>query len=342
MRIAGFDTERRVLIVAEIGNNHEGDFGRARDLVHAAAACGVDAVKFQTFRTELYVSVQDRQRFERLRRFELSWSQFEELAQIARSLGLLFLSTPFDLESAGFLRGVVDAFKVSSGDNNFYPLLRLLARTARPLILSCGLSDTAQIRRSVECVRREWELHAAGAELALLHCVSAYPVPPAEANLLAIQELRREFGGTVGYSDHTLGEEACVLAAALGARIIEKHFTLDKQWSDFRDHQLSADPADMRQLVERVRLVPVLLGTAEKKPAACELASATSLRRSIAAGRALPQGHTLSMNDLIWIRPGGGVPPGQEELLIGRPLQRAVCAGEQFQPGDVGGPSPCA
>jgi N,N'-diacetyllegionaminate synthase len=335
MRIGSFTTDTRVLVVAEIGNNHEGDFFRAKEMVHAAADSGADAVKFQTFRTELYVAACDRQRVERLRRFELTPDQFAELAQIAHARGRLFLSTPFDLESAAALRDIVDAYKVASGDNDFYPLLRQVAGTAKPLILSCGLCDLAQTHRAVECVRQEWNKLGTNGQMALLHCVSAYPVPPAEANLLVIQTLQREFGFTTGYSDHTLGVEACVLAAALGARILEKHFTLDKRQSDFRDHQLSADPAEMRQLIERVRMVPVLMGSPEKKPPACELATAPALRRSAAAAHDLQRGRRITPDDLIWIRPAGEVPPGREELLAGKCLRRDMHAGEQFQLSDV-------
>ena len=153
MKINNFDLKEKVLIVAEIGNNHEGNFEVAKELVHKAAECGVDAVKFQVFRTEEFVSRSNVQRFEQLKRFELSYDQFSQLADLARSLRLLFISTPLDLTSAEFLENIVDAYKIASGDNNFYPLVVKVARTSKPLIISTGFSDISQIERTVSLVK---------------------------------------------------------------------------------------------------------------------------------------------------------------------------------------------
>jgi sialic acid synthase SpsE len=165
--------------------------------------------------------------------------------------------------------------------------------------------------------------------------VSAYPTPPEQANLAAIRALAQRFDCTVGYSDHTLGIEAAVLSVALGARLIEKHFTLDPRHSDFRDHQLSADPAMLRQLVDRVRAAEQMLGSGVKIPQPCEAALETAVRRSIVAGTDLPAGHRLGLTDLTWVRPGGGLPPGQEALLVGRRLRRAVHRGDRLDLADV-------
>jgi sialic acid synthase SpsE len=333
MRVAGFDTDERVLVVAEIGNNHEGDVSVARELVVAAADAGADAVKFQTFRTEHYVSRLDAERFARLERFRLSFDEFAELAGLARDRGLLFVSTPFDLESAAFLGGVADAIKIASGDNDFEPLLVRAAQTRLPMIVSTGLAEMSAVRGTVELVRHEWG--SADHGLAVLHCVSAYPVPADEVHLRAISALAAELDCVVGYSDHTAGVDAAPLAVALGARVIEKHFTLDKQYSDFRDHQLSADQPELVELVRRVRLAETLLGTAEKQVQPSERDGAVALRRSVAAVRDLPVGHVVVEADLTWIRPGGGLRPGEEALLLGRTLGRAVAAGEQLAVDDV-------
>ena len=333
MHVAGFDTDERVLVVAEIGNNHEGDVGIARELVAAAADAGADAVKFQTFRTEHYVSRLDAERFARLERFRLTFEEFEELAGLARERGLRFISTPFDLESAAFLGGIADAIKIASGDNDFEPLLMRAAQTRLPMIVSTGLAEIGGIRSTVELVRREWG--GADPGLAVLHCVSAYPVPAGEAHLRAISALAAELDCVVGYSDHTAGVDAAPLAVALGARVIEKHFTLDKQYSDFRDHQLSADPPDLAELVRRIRLAEVLLGVAEKQVQPSERDGVVALRRSIATVRDLPAGHVVAADDLTWIRPGGGLRPGEEALLLGRRLRHAVAAGEQLAAADV-------
>lgn len=335
MKIGPIDLGEKVLVVAEIGNNHEGNFDAARELVRKAAECGADAVKFQTFRTKYFVSASDRARYDRLTSFELSHRQFEELQRLARSSGLLFISTPLDLESAAFLEGLVDCYKIASGDNNFYPLIERVCETGKPIIVSSGLSDLAQIARSVRFIEERWQACAVKQDVAVLHCVSSYPVPPAQANLAAITTLARVLPCTIGYSDHTIGIQACLIAVALGARIIEKHFTLDKQYSDFRDHQLSADPAEMAKLVRRISEMGVLLGTGEKVLQGSEAQVAHLVRRSIVAAGDLPAGHRLRFEDLTWIRPAAGLPPGDEAKVVGRRLKRTLAFGDPILLADL-------
>ena len=332
MIIGGRNTAQGPLVVAEIGNNHEGRFDVARQLVERAVECGVDAVKFQTFRTELFVSPKDEARYKRMSGFELTAEQFGELSRLARSLGVLFISTPLDMTSANVLEPLVDAYKIASGDNDFLPLISRVAASSLPVIISSGSSDVTRVRTAVETVRRA---RGADAKLALMHCVSCYPAPPEQANLAAIGTLAAEFGLPTGYSDHTIGIDACVLSVAAGARLIEKHFTLDHHYSDFRDHQLSADPSEMAELVRRVRAAATMMGTGAKVPQACELDSAPAIRRSIVSSRELPAGHRLSLEDLCWHRPAGGMAPGSEEKLIGRRLKRATPAFERLMPADV-------
>lgn len=330
MLIDGFDTTRRVLIVAEIGNNHEGDVAVAERLLDEAAAAGADAVKFQVFRTEQFVRRSDRARFARLRGFELAPRAFERLAKRARAAELKLIATPLDLASAAFLTPLVDAFKIASGDNNFVPLLDQLAATHKPLILSCGIASLDELAGGVARIRGVWAGSGVDPGLAALHCVSAYPVPPEQANVRAVATLAQALGCAPGYSDHTLGCDACVLAVAAGARIIEKHFTLDHHYSDFRDHQLSADPPELAELVRRIRAAETLLGDGRKVTPDCEREAHTAYRRSIAARRDLPAGHVLRWDDLAWTRPGGGLPPGAEARVIGRALRCAVPMGEHL------------
>ncbi len=330
MRIGDFDTDERVLIVAEIGNNHEGDVGLAEEMIRLAADAGADAVKFQTFRTEDYVSARDRERFDRLKSFELSADQFNHLAGTARRSGLLFLSTPFDLRSVACLAPLVDAFKIASGDNTFYPLLERVADVGRPMIISTGLATQDEIERAKQTVEARWERGSVRQELALLHCVSAYPVPQDQANLAAIPTIRAAFECTVGYSDHTLGIEAAVLAVAVGARIVEKHFTIDRAYSEFRDHQLSADPAQLTALVHRVREVESMLGHGEIDVQPVESEARHTLRRSIVTRRALAPGDLIRGDDLTWVRPAGGLAPGEEALIVGRETCCAVEAGDRI------------
>ncbi len=327
MKIGKLDTADHVFVVAEIGNNHEGDFGRAKDMVQRAVDSGVDAVKFQTFKTEWFTSPTDPARIKRLKGFELTYDQFAELAELTKSLGAMFMSTPFELESARFLRTICDALKIASGDNDYWDLVRACAETELPLIVSSGMSTLEETRKLVGFLR---EVRPKSTSFALLHCVSAYPAPPEQANLRAIPLLARELGCEVGYSDHTLGIETCTAAVALGARVIEKHFTLSHTLSDFRDHQLSADPAEMTELVKRIRRVEPLLGEGVKALQPGEVEVARAARRSAAASRDLKQGHVLTKEDLVFLRPGTGIRPGEEGSLLGKKLARDLAFGTLF------------
>jgi sialic acid synthase SpsE len=335
MQIGRVDLAREVLVVAEIGNNHEGDFGRAEEMIARAAASGAQAVKFQTIVPERLVSPQQSARIEQLRRYAFSYEQFARLAETARHAGVMFLSTPFDIESVGHLDPLVPAFKIASGDNDFVALLERVARTAKPVILSTGMASVADVHRAWRTIETVWRERGVAPGIVPLHCVSAYPVPDEASNLLAIRTLARETGLTVGYSDHTLGIEAAVLAVALGARVIEKHFTLSKTQSEFRDHQLSADPAELTELVRRVKAVLAMLGDGVKAMQPVEEPVAKAARRSVVARRDLPAGHVVSMGDLDWLRPGGGLRPGQEGEVLGRQLRRALAAGEMVTPDSV-------
>jgi sialic acid synthase SpsE len=316
------------LLIAEIGNNHEGDAALAERLVRLAAESGAGAVKLQTFRAEGLVSERrDPDRFRRLRGFELRDADVRRLRGVARDAGLLFVSTPLDLPSAALLSELVDAFKIASGDLTFEPLLRLVASFPQPIILSSGLADLGLLRRALDVIG---EVRGALRcdEVAILHCVSAYPAPPEEANLGAIPTLAAAFPHPVGYSDHTVGIEAAVVARALGARIIEKHFTIAHDHSDFRDHALSATPPELAELARRLRQVRAMVGDGVKRPRPCEEPLRTAIRRSICAAGRLAAGTVLEPRHLTWLRPGDGLAPGREAEILGRRLIRALEAGD--------------
>jgi N,N'-diacetyllegionaminate synthase len=329
MRIGPVDTAATVAIVAELGNNHEGDMGCARELVRAAAEAGAHAVKLQAIDPPRLVRRSETARLAQLERFRLSREQHAELADLARSLGLGYLCTPFDLDTVDWLAPLVDALKIASADNDLVALIEHAAATGRPLVISTGLSDDATIERALAAA-------AAAPEVALLHCVSAYPTAPERAALASIPALAARHGVTVGYSDHTLGIEACVAAAAAGARILEKHLTLDHEQSDFRDHQLSAEPSELRALAARVAEVAVLLGTPRTGLIEGEEGVQEAARRSIVAARDLAAGHVVARGDLTWLRPRDGLAPGQEDRLVGGRLRHAVAASEPLRPDDVG------
>jgi N,N'-diacetyllegionaminate synthase len=342
VRIGRVDLNEAPLVMAEIGNNHEGRTDVARELVERAAEAGADAVKLQVFDPSRFVRPSQRDRLEQLSRFQLPDQELAALCEQIHSLGLLAVATPLDLESVGFLEGRVDALKIASGDNDFFPLIERVADTELPMIISSGLAEVGDIRKAKGTAEGRWAERGIQQEVAVLHCVSAYPVDPEAWDLGRIRVLAEALGCTVGYSDHAIGIEACVAAAAIGARIIEKHFTLDHDFSNFRDHKLSAEPGELAKLVREVRRAsaegedepPATQGAARR---ALEEPNRNALRRSIVAGAELRRGHRLELGDLAWMRPRDGLAPGEEDLLLGRTLRRDLRLGETITTADVEG-----
>lgn len=315
----------KVFIVAEIGNNHEGNFENAMKMVKAAADAKVDAVKFQTMNPNLFISSKDEKRINQLMKFRLKNEEFLELSHEANRLGLIFFSTPFDLESAKFLKSLQSIFKISSGDNNFFQLINEIFDYKKSTIISTGLSTDSEI----DSIYNNWLARNPEFDLAFLHCVSSYPVPHNQANLCKIGYLKNKYPkAIIGYSDHTLGIDACCSAVSAGAMIIEKHFTLDKNFSDFRDHKLSADLKEMTQLVNKIKLIKEMYGSSKGIIQPCEKDMKISMRRSIAASRNINEGSILEENDFIWVRPGHGYSPGEENLFLGKKLKKNVIQGE--------------
>jgi N,N'-diacetyllegionaminate synthase len=337
MKIKKFNIKKKVFIIAEIGNNHEGSFKLAKKMINAAAKTGVDAVKFQTFIPEKFVSFEDQSRINKLRKFQLNYNQFSELSRFAKKKGLIFFSTPLDLKSAKFLNKIQPIFKISSGDNNFYPLIDLVASFKKPIIISTGAVNVDSIKKVYNKILKVWPVkNEAHQNLAFLHCVSSYPVPNQQANLASITYLKKLFPDVViGYSDHTIGITAPILSVIAGARIVEKHFTLDKNYSDFRDHQLSADPKEMCLMVNKIREAEKMLGKEEKIPQPCEKDMHIVARRSIAANCDLKKGTKLLISHLTWVRPGHGFPPGNEKKIIGKKITKSLKMGEIIMKSDL-------
>ena len=206
-------------------------------------------------------------------------------------------------------------------------MIDVIIKMRKPIILSAGLTDLEEITLTKDFIMDGWSKSGVEQRMAILHCVTSYPTPLAEANLLFIRTLQ-ELGVTVGYSDHTIGIEAAVISVALGARIIEKHFTIAKDYSDFHDHELSADPRELSELVRRTSEVNLMLGNGEKRLVECEKNTKEAVRRSIVAGDNLSQGTVLKLDQLSWVRPGGGISPGDEQKVVGKRLKREIKAGE--------------
>lgn len=322
-------------VIAEAGVNHNGSLELALRLVDEAAAAGADAVKFQTFRAERLVTAaapraeyQARNtgdagtQLEMLRRLELSEEAHAALLERCRERGILFLSTPFDDDSADLLvRLDVPAFKVSSGDLTNLPFLERLAAVGRPVILSTGMATLGDAEAALAAVRR-----AGDPPVALLQCVSEYPARASDANLAVMATYERCFAVPSGYSDHTLGLEVAFAAVALGARVLEKHFTLDRGLPG-PDHQASLEPGELRALVAGVRAVEGAVGNGCKTVTPGELDNARAGRKSLVAAADLAAGTRLTRAEVDVLRPGTGLSPAQLPIVLGRTLRHEVAAG---------------
>lgn len=329
--LAAFGGPARVIVVAEIGNNHEGDFGLAREMVASAAECGADAVKFQHFVPQRYVANSESTRLARLQQFALTNDQVLSLFEFSRALGLEPFATAFDVETQNWLAAHQRVLKIASGDNTFLDLLNAAGKSELPTIISTGFLAHQQILN----LESTWNSQFS-TPLAFLHCVAAYPASFSELNLKSISSLSREMPSTpVGFSDHSTGITSSLAAAALGAFLIEKHFTLDHDQSDFRDHQLSANPQEFEELVQGVRNIEHSLGDGMKVTTMNESLQLQVVRRSAAASHRLPAGTKISKQDIIYLRPGNGYTPDRESELLGQVLSRSVAEGETITDSDV-------
>src|SRR5215218_8541495 len=326
--------QQPVFVIAEAGVNHNGDLKLARALIDVAVEAGADAVKFQTFRADrlatpdapkaeyqLQTTSDAESQFEMLRRLELSADAHRELHSYCHERGIIFLSTPFDEEAVDLLEELgVPAFKISSGDLTNSPLLEYVAGKGKPVILSTGMSELSELIEAVSV------LNTAGCEnTVLLHCVSNYPADPAEVNLRAMQTMRSAFDLPVGFSDQREGIDVALAAVALGACVIEKHFTMDRTLPG-PDHRASLEPAELRDLVRSIRRVETALGNGRKVPTVSELETAKVARRSLVAARDIPAGATLERDMVVMRRPGTGMSPAMLNTLLGQQTTREISA----------------
>lgn len=313
-------------VIAEAGVNHNGDLALGRKLVDAAADAGADAVKFQTYTTER-VTVREapkaqyqiettgasESQFDMLKRLELDEAGHRELLRRAHERGIQFISTPFDELSADFLESLgVPAFKIPSGEITNHPFLAHVAKKGKPMIVSTGTASLAEVSAALNAIR------AAGpTPLAVLHCVSAYPAAPADANLRAMKTMADAFGVPIGYSDHTLGATVSLAAAALGASIIEKHLTLDRQLPG-PDHRASLEPGEMKDMIDGIRTIASALGHGRKEPTLAEADVAAVSRKSIVSARQIPAGTVIAIDDLVMKNPGSGISPASLDQVLGK------------------------
>ena len=334
----------RVTIIAEAGVNHNGDMQMAFDLIEAAAQAGADIVKFQTFKAKSLVSAnapraeyQQRQtgsdapQLEMLAALELSEEQHLELQKKCAAAGIGFLSTAFDVESLKFLIRIgISAIKIPSGEITNLPLLREMARTNLPIYLSTGMADLGEIEDALEILESEI-LESVGAnakDITILHCHTEYPTQMSDANLRAIPTIAAAFGRPVGYSDHTDGIAAAIASVALGARVIEKHLTLDRSLPG-PDHKASLEPSNFAEMVRAIRDVELALGHGRKIPSRIESKNKIAARKSIVAARSIRSGEVFTTENLGVKRPGSGISPMAWDQWIGRKATR------DFAPDDL-------
>lgn len=344
-------TNLSTFIIAEAGVNHNGDPDRALAMVDAAFEAGADAVKFQTFSAEKLVSASapkaeyqkretgDGTQLAMLKSLEMSEDLHSELFARCQKLGIEFLSTPFDLHAASFLVGLgMRRIKVPSGELDNLPFIRSLAAYGLPLIVSTGMGTMEEVKEAVETVRIAREnsglLGALSDFLTVLHCTSNYPANECEVNLLAMQSIANETGMPVGYSDHTLGTAVSIAAVACGARVIEKHFTLDKSLSG-PDHNASLTVQEFKELVSQVRMVERALGDPVKAPTPSEIEVRKVVRRSITAAMDLPAGSAVTEHNFEFLRPASGLAPRYFDALVGKTLAKSMKKGQSLQWTDV-------
>lgn len=314
-----------VYIIAEAGVNHNGKLDLALKLCDAAKAAGVDAVKFQTWKTENIVTTQAQQaayqventgieesQYDMLKKLELSYDHFRYIQEYCKKIGIEFLSTPDEEESLEFLVSLGLPFiKVGSGEVTNIPYLRMIGSQGKPVILSTGMSNVAQVATAYDTL-----LKAGANGVSLLHCTTNYPCPMDEVNLRAMITLRDAFKCHVGYSDHTMGTEVPVAAVALGAEIIEKHFTLDRTMEG-PDHKASLEPAELKLMVQQIRNIENALGDGIKRPNKSEAENAKVVQKSILAKRLIKKGEVLSEENLTVKRTGIGIPANLWDSVVG-------------------------
>ena len=333
----------KVFIIAEAGVNHNGSIELAKQLIDVAAEAGVDAVKFQTFRATELASVHaekaDYQKdltdkresqLDMLKRLELSEDDHVVLKAHAESRNIAFMSTPFDLASVSLLANLgMEVFKIASGEITNLPYLRRVAGVAKRIVLSSGLATMQEVQRAVAAIV---EAGFSKENITVLHANTAYPTPPEDVNLLAMKSIGRTVGVACGYSDHTLGITVPIAAAALGATVIEKHFTLDRKMEG-PDHAASLEPQELKDMVSAVRIVEAILGDGVKQPSKSESVNRNAARKSIVAKRPIAAGEMFSDENLAVKRPAGGIDPMQWDNVIGLKAVRAFEIDEPIQLG---------
>ncbi|MHC1779090.1 MAG: N-acetylneuraminate synthase [Bacteroidales bacterium] len=332
----------RVLIIAEAGVNHNGSIDNAIKLIDIAAESGANYVKFQTYKAELSISknaqkaeyqiinsiYKDESQLEMVKKLELPFEQYFKLIKHCERKKIKFFSTAFDLDSIDFLASLkLGIWKIPSGEITNYPYLKKIALQHEPIILSTGMCDMTDISKALAVL---FEFGMNKDQISILHCNTEYPTPMEDVNLNAMKTLKKKFGVKVGYSDHTKGIEVPIAAVALGASIIEKHFTLDRNM-DGPDHKASLEPDELKAMVKAIRNIELALGSEIKRASQSEEKNKAIARKSIVAAVQIQEGELFTENNLTTKRPGTGISPMLWESLLGQKAQRFYDAEDQIK-----------
>ena len=317
-----------VFVIAEGGINHNGSVKLAKKIIEKAKNSGADAVKFQTFKAEDLVSPKSKT-FKIFKKVELAYEDFSELSDYAKSQKIIFFSTPFSTEAVDLLQKIgVPAFKIASGDLTDIPLIKYAASKKKPMIISTGMANVNEIKDAVKSIQSK------NKKIIIMHSNSSYPTPTNETNLLSIRYLTKKFCYPIGYSDNGKDMLVPIIAVALGAKIIEKHFTINRKLSG-PDQKLSADPSDLKNLIENIRLVEKMFGKEEKKCQPSELENIIAARRSITAKLAIKKDTKIQKNLVGLNRPATGIPPKYLGKILGRKTKRRINAGQSIKWNDL-------
>lgn len=333
-----FEGKHGPLLIAEIGGNHEGDFEYARKLAQLAIDSGVDYVKFQIYTGDTLVSsIESPDRNKHFKRFELTKDQHIYLAEMVLDAGLKYTSSVWDIEAMGWLDRYISLYKIGSGDLTAYPILKKTAEIGKPMIVSTGLSTEQEVVDTVNYIQSINPIYNNPDSLALLQCTSMYPIPASDANISVMQRLKELTGLTVGYSDHTEGSKALYYAVAMGAEILEFHFTDSREGKVFRDHKVSLTPSEIQLLIEEISLIKILQGNPAKEPTAIEIENGhvESFRRAVYPSRDIKAGEVLTEENLTVLRPNHGIDARYFESLIGKRITRSYKRHEKLNATDI-------
>lgn len=320
MRNLNFNKLKKTFLTAEIGINHNGSEELAFKMLNEAKKTGVDAIKFQTFRTDDYISIDEKDRFNRTKKCELDRSFFEKIFLYSKKKNIISYSTPFGLDDLNFIKTRSPIIKIASGEITYNELIYKAALTKKPLILSTGLATESEIDNAIKIIIKANPKVKKDGKLLLLHCVSGYPTPINEINLASIRFLENKFNLPVGFSDHSLEEETSFFAVLAGAVAIEKHFTLNKKDKFIRDHAISFEPKEFKSIIKKIKNAEIVLGNKEKFIQSSEKKNFKYLRRSVAAAIDIEAGTKIKKSHIKALRPLYDIPIENMEMILGKKI----------------------